>query len=312
MDAMLVALRCVAPIFFMLAVGYIIRLVKLVPGEIFPSVNRICLRVLMPCSIFLNVYRADFSQDFEPKLFIFLAAQIVIVWGLSFLLARKLFADRRLWGAWVQTCYRTNLAVMGIALAESMMGEIGPQYVAMGLAFTVPLYNGLAVAVLEMSRGDKVSTGEIFKEIGKNPLVIAAVLGFAVNLIRIPLPDVVTDTMSDFGKAGTVMLLISLGATIDLGKLKTNRVRIVHWSLVRLFVVPLLTIGIAILMGFRGNELGIILIFAASPCAMASFPMAQEYGADAEITGQVLISTSVFCCLSFFFWIWLTKALGFI
>ena len=48
----------------------------------------------------------------------------------------------------------------------------------------------------------------------------------------------------------------------------------------------------------------------ASPTAVNSFTMAQQMGGDAELAGDIVVTTSAASILTMFLWIFLFKSLG--
>ena len=66
----------------------------------------------------------------------------------------------------------------------------------------------------------------------------------------------------------------------------------------------------AFLIGIRGvGFAGLISVFA-SATAIASFTMTQQMGGDAELAGDIVVSTSALCIVTMFAWSVLFKALG--
>ena len=66
------------------------------------------------------------------------------------------------------------------------------------------------------------------------------------------------------------------------------------------------------LLGFRGVELVSLLGVFASSTAIASFTMAQQMGGDAELAGDIVVSTSALCSFTLFGWSLLFKLTGLI
>lgn len=80
--------------------------------------------------------------------------------------------------------------------------------------------------------------------------------------------------------------------------------------LVRLFLMPALLLTAAFLIGIRGvGFAGLISVFA-SATAIASLTMTQQMGGDAELAGDIVVSTSALCIVTMFAWSVLFKALG--
>ena len=63
-------------------------------------------------------------------------------------------------------------------------------------------------------------------------------------------------------------------------------------------------------MGFRGVDFVTLLCIFATPCAVASFAMAQQLGSNAELAGNSVVLTSAFSSVTLFFWVMLFQVLG--
>ena len=74
----------------------------------------------------------------------------------------------------------------------------------------------------------------------------------------------------------------------------------------------LLSLPIAVALGFRGIELGTLITMLAAPGAVSSFTMAEQMGADGDLAGQIVVFTSLFSIITMFFWIFINKQLGYI
>ncbi len=77
-------------------------------------------------------------------------------------------------------------------------------------------------------------------------------------------------------------------------------------------IVPLLTIPIAVLCGFRGIELLSLTILFASPTAVSSYTMAEAAGHDGELAGQQVVFSSLVSLLTVFLWIFALKTFALI
>ena len=64
------------------------------------------------------------------------------------------------------------------------------------------------------------------------------------------------------------------------------------------------------LLGFRGVDFVTLVSIFCTPCAVASFAMAQQMDSDAALAGNCVVFTSAFSCFTIFGWILLFKNLG--
>ena len=105
-------------------------------------------------------------------------------------------------------------------------------------------------------------------------------------------------------------MLFLLGAFFRFSGLRRYRRDLIEVCLVRLFLMPALLLTAAFLIGIRGvGFAGLISVFA-SATAIASFTMTQQMGGDAELAGDIVVSTSALCIETMFARTLLFKALG--
>lgn len=294
----------------MICTGSLIRRSKLVPEGTFNHVSKVSFQYLLPCLLFYNIYTTDLDTVFDARLLTFLIAYVLIWFALATALCIRFVPDRRARGAFVQTFFRSNIAIVGVSMADSLLGKDGVAAISVAIAFLVPLFNVLAVITLETCRGEKPDLKNTLLGIVKNPLIIACVLGLAFMLLEIPLPAPVLKALSQIGTAGTVMTLISLGANFRFSGVRRNLKKVVTANVLRLVIAPLAALTAAVALGFRGGDLGIILLCTAPALAGSCYPMALACDSDHELTGQIVVTTSFLCCLTLFVWIFLLKQVG--
>ncbi len=311
MQNLILSLQCVLPMFLILLLGMLIRRSRIVPDSSFDQMNLMTFRFLMPCLLFYSIYAADINNSFQPGTIVFLLCWVLVWFILSFIVFAKAEPDPKNRGAYIQTAYRSNLAVIGVTLAQSMLGESGIATMAMAIAVIVPLFNVLAVITLEACRGGVVSFRQMLINILRNPLIWGCLTGILFLALGIQLPKTVEGVIAKIGTTASTMMLITLGASIQLKGVKDNLRQVIFCDVLRLVVSPICALTVSILLGFRGDALGVILIASASPTAAASYSMAMACDSNYELTGQSVVTTSFFCSLTLFIWIFLLKQLGF-
>lgn len=304
------AFDCVFPICMILVIGYGFGQRDIVPRSFFSQLSKLNFFVLSFFLLFDSVYHADLSVSFRPDVVVFLCLFVL----LSFLVAGAIIphriVDRRVCGAVWQTTFRANIGVIGIALARDLMDD--PSMEVFVVAILGAMANVLGVIALETLRGGDLRFGELLHEVCKNPLVLGCLLGLLCNLLRLSIPVVIDNTMTKLGNAAVPMSLLTLGATLDLRKLRENRLRVLFCSALRLVIIPAAAVLLGSLLGFRGDPLCAIMLTTAMPLPTAAFTMAQVYESDDDLTGQIVVTSSVLCCLTLFCWIVLLKQLSLI
>lgn len=312
MENLVISLNCVTPIFIYMLVGYYAKCRKFVPQEVYSHISRLAFNALLPFTMFSNIYSADLSAAFSGKLLGYVLAVNVTVFAAACAVFFRTAPDRRKRGLYIQAVYRSNIAIIGIALAQSLMGAEGVASMSIVVTFLVPTYNVLAIIALELCRGNQVSIKKLLLSMAKNPLIMGAAAGVLCVALGVKLPGSVEKAVSGLGSTASIITMVALGATFEFGKLRENAPILTKLTLLRLVLSPALVIGLAAALGFRGNDLAIVMLCAASPIATSSYPMSLVYDSDDVLTGQLVVTTSLFCCLTLFLWIFGLKQSGLI
>ena len=146
----------------------------------------------------------------------------------------------------------------------------------------------------------------------KNPLIIATLSGLIFIAFKINLPKPVYKTLLDISKIATPLAFIILGAELQFGNILKNLKYLISVNILRLIGNPLITIGLAKILGFEGIELVALLSMSACPTAVSSYTMAKEMDADGDLAGEIVATTSLLSIFTIFCWVLLLKNLGWI
>ena len=310
MENLMISANAVLPMCLIMALGYGTRRLGWIRREEISVINKIAFRIFLPCLLYYNVYCSDLSGSFDPLLMAYAVGGVLLTFGLSLgytLLTEKL-PERR--GVMIQGMFRSNYVIMGIPVATALLGSDQLGTVSILIAVVVPLFNMLAVVVLEVFRGQKPKPLHILGQIAKNPLVIGSVLGILTLAAGIRLPHILEQTIQSISAIASPLQLFLLGAFFQFSGLKTYRRELVTVSAAKLIVSPGLFLGLGALLGFRGVAFVSLIGIFASPTAVNSFTMAQQMGGDAELAGDIVVTTSAVSILTMFLWVFLFKSLG--
>ena len=80
--------------------------------------------------------------------------------------------------------------------------------------------------------------------------------------------------------------------------------------MLKIVIAPVFGIMSAYLLGFRGDELLITLVFMGSSTAVNSYVMAREMGSDSDLTSGIVVCTTAFSILTLFLGLYLLKSFG--
>ena len=307
----IVAVSAIVPMFCLMAIGAFVKFQKWLTDEELNHMNRMVFRVFFCCMMFYSIYTTELATSFRPKLMLFAACGVLIIFTLLMIIVPRIEPDNRRRGVIVQAIFRSNFVLMGVPIVANIFGDENIAVSTMMIAVIVPIYNILAVFALETFRNGKFALLPIVKDIFKNPMILGGIAGATLLILGVEVPKPVLKPIGQISAATTPVALIILGASFKLGSTHEHRKQLLGAIFGRLFLVPAVTLlTAAFVFDFRGVEFVTLIAIFAAPCAVVSFAMAQQMGGDSDLAGNCVVFTSALSCLTMFCWILLFKTLG--
>ena len=324
MDSFLFAVGAVAPIIITVAVGYFLKRLGLLPAPLAVQLNKISFRILIPCMLFLNVYNIQDMGELQLGYILYALALTTLFFLAIIPISGLLTKERTRRGVIAQCAFRSNYALIGIPLVETVYGPTGVAYAALLSAVLIPVFNIFAVIVLSLfgNGGKRPTVKSVLIGILKNPFIISIFAGLLVLLLRMGfvswnidfrLTDIAPlyKVLSWFSSAATPIALLALGAQFEFSAIRSLRREITASVLIRAAAVPLVGLGTALLFcDFNGAQYAALVALFATPVATSSAPMAQEMGGDGELAGQLVVFTTIASAFTMFLAIYALRLLG--
>lgn len=327
MNDLLFTANAVLPIVIMIAIGYTLKRLKVVTDEFLRVGNKIVYRFFLPILLFYNVYSIEDFSSIDWSFVLYGLVGIVVVFALAIPLYCLFTKDNGQRGALIQSAFRSNYAIIGIPLASALFGAKGAAAASLMSAFTIPLFNILAVITLSVfNKNDektRINFGKVLLDIVKNPLIIGVVSGLVVLGIRalFELGDVtfrLTDVgflysaIKSLGAAATPLALVVLGGQFQFSSVKTLWKPIVLGTVVRTVIVPAAALLLAsvIFKNLAGEYYATYVAVFGTPVAVSSAVLAKEMGGDDELATQLVVWTTVVSAITVFVIILTLRLLG--
>ena len=307
----IVALKAIIPLFILIGMGIYVRWRKMLTDTELQHVNAMVFRVFFFCMMFYNMYTTTIATAFRPRLMAFTVTALFVMLLVSGIVVCTVEKDNRSRGAMLQGLFRSNFVLLGLPLVENIFGPEAVAVPTMMIAVVSPIYNIVSIFILESFRGKgNFSLASSFVKVLQNPMIVGALLGLFFLITGISVPDPLLKPVRQIAYCTSPVALLILGASFRFGTVSEEKRNLAILVLGRLLVIPALVMGTAYYMGFRGVDFVTILCIFATPCAVASFAMAQQLGSNAELAGNGVVVTSAFSSITLFFWVVLFKALG--
>ena len=248
----------------------------------------------------------------HPRLMIYTGTAIVVVFLLATVVVMAIEKTPQKRGAMIQAIFRSNFTLFGVPMVVNLFGEEMGSVPSLLISIVIPIYNVLAVIVLEVFRGGDIHPKKIIINIIKNPFLDAAVLGVICMLTGIQLPTFGEKVIKEVANVATPLALMVLGASFRYSEVKKSMKQLIFTTAAKLIVVPAAVLGVAIALGFRGIDLGSMLAVFASPTAIGAYAMTVQMDSDADLTAGIIVATTLGSCVTLFVFIFGLSYLGFL
>ena len=307
-----ITLDIMLPVFILLALGWLLRRIGLMPGDLPGRLNKLIFSLFLPVMLFDSVRSLETNQAADWGFQLFILLGISGVWLLAMMIVPRFEKDVRKRGVMVQGVFRSNYAILGVPLMEAMFGQKGIAAASLAMASVVFANNVLAVISLSVPSGQKMDVKKIIRSVVTNPLINACAVGAVFMAQCIQLPEPCEKVISQLKNVTTPLSLLVLGASLNWQGVRNNRKELAWTVVIKQAVVPAVLLTLAALCGFRMEKLGVLLIVFAAPCAVSSYPMAQAMGGDGELAAGQVVLTTVFSMATLFVFIYIGKLLAFL
>jgi hypothetical protein len=293
---MLTTLNALAPVFILIAVGYILFNTRLAGADIWWAVEHLTFYLLFPALLIRTLIRADLSGIAVTD-FIIVTLSAAIGMALMLLAARPVLARRyHLTGPTFTSLFQGATrwhGVMAIAITGSLYGEAGLAYAALAIAVMVPVIQIMAVLVLLLYGEGQASPTPLtlLQRLALNPLIIACAVGFLLN--QTDVPDFIYETLTMTGNGAIALTLLAVGAGLNFAKATQTRLLVAVGVLIRLIGMPLLMLGMSWLTGLDGLARTVAVICGAVPTASTSYVLARKMGGNAGLMANIITFQSL-------------------
>lgn len=303
MSLFLTSITSIIPIIAIIVLGYILQ-VKGWFGDAFgPNLSRLIMNVALPASIFVSVMKYLTLDKLISLsgglLYTFVAFILGYMVAYIAVMLFKIRPGRR--GTMINTFVNANTIFIGLPLNVALFGDQAlPYFLIYYITNTISTWT---LGVYLMTSDSKSGQSKKATKFDWKKLLPAPLVGFLVALLvlilRIPIPDFATNTLTYVGNIVTPLSLIYIG--IVLAKAGLNTIAFDKDTIVtlvgRFILAPL--IMLLVLKFFAPNmvtaEFKTFMIQSATP-ALAVLPILASQGkGDVEFsTNVVTLSTVLF------------------
>ncbi len=295
LDNIIFATNIVAPVFLIILLGYFLKRIGVINENFVEITSKFVFNVSLPAFIFMKISTLDLTAALDIGQIIFIYTGTLLVYFIVWIIASLYIKDGRDLSVFVQGAYRSNYAIVGLAIIANLFGNEGLGKASLILAFLLPLYNVLAVIILTvpMRKTKKLNLRNTVQEIILNPLIIAVIVALPFSYFKLELPSMLFTTGNFLADVALPLALIGIGGSLNIENIKRASTLAFSSSMLKLIVVPVVLTFFAYLFGYRDMDLGIMFILFACPTAIVSFIMAEAMGCNSKLAGNIVVISTI-------------------
>lgn len=300
-----------APVFFLVVVGALLRRTKFLDDEFFNGCAKITYWVGLPCLLLVQIASSRFSLSSSGGIFLVMFGATLLMAVVGAVVSRFLPLDASRRKTFIQTSFHCNTAFVGLPVMMVALGQAGAggaagagrelmDMASMALAPMVPAVNILTILVL---RGSELSRGEglaslLFHKIALNPLVLACAGGLLLSFLDVPLPVAAERSLTSLGRMALPLALLTIGAGLNFDHVKSGFGCALTASVFNVGLLPLAGYFLCRACGFSDAQTLITLVFLACPTASSSYIYARQIAGDSAFASSVIMISTLLSGIS--------------
>ncbi len=278
-----ILVQTVIPVFSIILVGYAIGRIKKLDVQ---TLVDLIVYLSAPCLIFSSIASSDINLTDFTTIAVSALAIILTMALLVFIILKLTKSDKK--GLYLPMVFG-NTCYLGYPVALFAFDMAG-----LSRAVVYDMMNSLVIFSLGIYI---VHHKNEIQEAFKVPLIYAVVIGLVFNLLKIPIPEVISTPIEMIGMVTIPLALLVLGYKLTEIKICDAKLaflasvfRITGGVLVALLIIKLFSID--------GLVKNIIVLQAAMPSAVMSMILSAKYDRDASLVASVVLIATVISMLS--------------
>jgi hypothetical protein len=292
---MLEIVGAIAPVFATIVLGHVLSRTLLASAEFWAICDRLTYWVLFPALLFNTISVTPLDARFLGPYALVLIGGFLAAVAFALAAGRLAGLPGPVASSLLQGAARHNTFI-ALAVAERLHGASSLAIAALASSILIPITNVVVVVAMVMLHPSsrEIAAGRaIARDLARNPLILAVVIGLIVNVAGLARLPVLHETTGVLGRAALPVVLLSIGAGIRLGELTDGAGAMTLALVGKLVVFPLAILALALATGLDRQAALIALIFGTVPTASSAYALARQMGGDAPLMARIVTTQTL-------------------
>ena len=289
------------PDFSLILLGMLIRRWMTFGENFWAGLEKLVYFILFPALLINSLVKA--KLDLLSAFPLLATAFVAIVAGMLLGLLPRWFSKvpALTFASMYQCAFRYN-SYIGLAVVSMLFGQSGVATLGIIIGTAVPLVNVVAIGML--ARHGQLG---LWREVLRNPLIWATIIGLSLNLVGYVPPAPVLAFLGRLAEASIALGLLAVGAALQMGGAAGVKGLAAWLIVVKLLLLPLVAVFVGPLLGLSGLYYQVAVLFAALPTASSAYILAVRMGGDGKSVAWLISASTLASMLTLTLWAaWLT------
>ena len=290
------------PDFSLILLGMLIRRWMTFGENFWAGLEKLVYFILFPALLINSLVKA--KLDLLSAFPLLATAFAAIVAGMLLGLLPRCFSKvpALTFASMYQCAFRYN-SYIGLAVVSMLFGQSGVATLGIIIGTAVPLVNVVAIGML--ARHGQLG---LWREVLRNPLIWATIVGLSLNLVGHVPPAPVLAFLGRLAEASIALGLLAVGAALQMGGAAGVKGLAAWLIAVKLLFLPLVAVFVGPLLGLSGLYYQVAVLFAALPTASSAYILAVRMGGDGKSVAWLISASTLVSMLTLSLWAtWLLR-----
>ena len=303
-------------VFGLVGLGYLSGVTGYLKPETGDALSEFAVGVALPLLLFRTMVDSDFHGSAPWALWATYFSAAAVTWAVGHLVTTRVFGRDSIAGVvgGVSAAF-SNLLLLGVPFMLGVFGQDG--FEILSLIITVHLPAMIMVSIILFGifgRGDGEPVGPLgvfrafVRDIARNPLIVGILLGLAWRASGLEMSTLASRLVDALAGIAGPVALFAMGLGLRKFGISGNLRPALALSVLKLMLMPALTLGMAILFDLPPLVATVAVVAAGLPAGVNSYLIATRFGTgQALASNQMTISTAC-SVVTTAFWLMVAQA----
>ena len=269
----------------MISFGFVMTKTGILSSKTRGDLTNIVLYFVLPCNIFGSFHKGitiEMFRQFGVVLVVSLGVHLLCM-ILMKVLYIHLKPEKRT--AAQYATLNSNAAFIGLPVVEAVYGQTGLLFASIAL---IPLR--IFMWTVGLALFTKTKTSEKVKTLVTHPCIWAVILGIAYVFAPFELPDFLSNAITTISGSTTALSMFVIGSLLTMVNPKEILDKdCFYFSFIRLIAIPAAVLGVLMLLRIDPLVIGVTVLLAGMPAAVATAMLSEKYGHDAKFASKIIL-----------------------